>query len=273
MRLPLLAATAALAGCVPPPEYSIRRSALAPTMAPAAYLGQPMPEPLELSFGSGSLASVATPEDGTDGRAGLWVPRLDLHGGFRGRVGDGSLALLIDSGLSDGATAIAQDMPKPRRNTMGFGVGATYAFGGAGPFRVGVAIELLEYEVAWHQDTTCIAHCETATAPPSEGADSVGVMSLGVAPSYRFEGVTVFGSLTMRNHPTVDKSDVVATYLTPSTPHVDPGPWNAVVGLGVEAQLVGTLRGMLQVYMPVSADPVVYAPTVAASLAVGFGGR
>jgi hypothetical protein len=271
MRLPLPAVAVALAGCVPPPEYSIRRSALAPTMAPAAYSGQPMAQPIELSFGSGSVVSLAPPEDGSAGRAGLYVPRVDLNGGLRGRVGDGSLAVLLDTGSSDGATAIAKDIPKPRQSTTGIGVEGTYSFGGEGPFRVGVALELLGYSVAWHQDTTCIAHCDGASVPPSEGSDTVAVMSLGLAPSYRLGRVVLFGSLTVRNHPTVDKSDVVATYLVPSTPEVKPGPWNAVIGGGVAVQLVGPLRGMVQLFMPVSGDPVIYAPTAAASLALGLG--
>jgi hypothetical protein len=229
-----------------------------------------MADPLEIAVGSSSLVRAGAPSDGSGGSAGLYVPRYDVNGGLRGRIGDGSLGLFIDSGLSNDAYAVASDMLRPRTSTTGLGVDLAYAVG-PGPWRLGIAVELIEYIVSYEQTWTCVKNCDLGTAPPSDrGTESIGVASVGLTPSYRLGRWVLFGSLTVRNHPTLEKSDVVLSYGA-YPPHVESGPWNGIAGAGFQVDLAGSLRALVQAYVPFSATPVVYPPTLAAALVLGFG--
>jgi hypothetical protein len=250
-------------GCA---SYSVRRAALVPHMAPVGTTGQPMTEPLELSVGTADLLATGDPSDG-GGNAGLYIPRVDLNGGLRARIGPLALGLVYDHGANDGATAVAPDMPHPDGDTYGGGVTIAYA-AGSGPFHVGLELDLLRYSIPWKEMWTCVQDCQFGVAPTvQQGREGVGVYAVGVVPSVRTSWGAVYGGATLRNHPTIAKGDVEQIEIFAP---VESGPVNLVLSFGVEVRLAGTLRGGLLAYVPLGDDPVRYPVTLAASLTAGI---
>jgi hypothetical protein len=248
----------------------VRRAALTPNPAPAWHDGQPMDRPVELALGSASVVHTAAPtSDGGDG--GVVVPRYDVNGGVRARVTkDFDIGLLYDQGLNQGAEKTASDMPRPVGDTYGGGLSLHYS-AGDGPLRWGLEANLLVYSVPWTETWTCVKDCG-GTIPPQtftrDGRETVPVGSFSVIPSWRTGSWVLYGSMTLRNHPTIDKGDVLQIEI--DSP-VDAGPINMVVAGGAEVALGGGVKAQGQIYMPLTGDPVRYSPTVALGLIVGLG--
>ncbi len=252
------------AGCA---TYSVRRAALVPHMAPVATSGQPLETPVELALGTSNAAAAGSPGEGSSG-AGLYIPRVDVNGALRGRVGNATLGVIADFGSGDGAMAASDDMPRPEGDTWGMGVSMAYSFGGAGPFRLGVELDLLRYSIPWKETWTCVDDCEYASMPPVvSGEEGVMVAALGLVPSYRGDRWVLYGGATFRNHPTIDKGDVLNLELVEP---VEAGPLNLVLSVGLEVLVVSTVRVAVVVYQPLGDDPVAYPPTIAAQLKVGL---
>lgn len=255
-----------LVACVGCSTYSVRRAALVPHMAPVTTNGQPMAEPIELALGTSNLGSAGDPSEGANGD-GLYIPRLDVNGGLRGRIGNATIGLIADYGSGDGAMATASDMPRPEGDTWGGGVMMAYSFGD-GPLRLGAELDLMRYTIPWKESWTCVEDCEYATMPAvRSGKEEVAVIALGLVPSYRSGRWTIYGGATLRNHPTIDKGDVIQFEIHDP---VTAGPVNVVLSAGAEVTLASTVRAGLVVYQPLGEEPVAYTPTVAAQLTVGL---
>src|SRR5262249_34381211 len=107
-------------GCA---RYSVRRAALTPNPAPVTRDGQPLENAFEIGVGTSSLARVSAPKPGDDPNAGLVVPRVDLNGGIRARIGQNwDIGLLYDNGMNSGAEMTAPDMPRPDGDVFGGGL-------------------------------------------------------------------------------------------------------------------------------------------------------
>src|SRR5687767_1930507 len=68
-----------------------------------------------------------------------------------------------------------------------------------------------------------------------EGTDTVGTFAASITPSYKVDKqVTVFGGLTVRQHPTLDQKGMGTNI---DDPEVESGPGNYIVSAGVEGAL------------------------------------
>jgi len=254
-------------GCA---RYSVRRAALTPNPAPVTRDGQPLENAFEIGVGTSSLARVSAPKPGDDPNAGLVVPRVDLNGGIRARIGQNwDIGLLYDNGMNSGAEMTAPDMPRPDGDVFGGGLSVHYS-AGQGDFRLGFELDALLYSIPWTETWTCTANCTDPMSFVRSGRSSTGIVALGVIPSYRIGPWTLFGSATIRNHPTIAKGSTSAIDVDIGDP-VDVGPMNLVVAAGAEIALGGGAKLALLGYLPVSEDPVQYSPTLAASLVIGLG--
>jgi hypothetical protein len=273
MKIWLLAFAAALAGCS---TYSVRRSALAPHIAPPMRSGHGMGDAsAEAAFGASALASTARPAQGDEG-AGLHIPSVELGGALRGRLTDYlDAGLLIDYGMRQGATSTSDDQPTPKNGSvMGAGASLFLSVPTASPaLRLGVGLDLMAYSIPYVEYRTCIENCAGHPyTTVDEDRETIGVYSLSLVPSWRVGRVTLFGGGTVRNHPTIDKGSVQGEDLD-LIDDVEPGPLNLVVSAGAELELGAGVRAMGLVYQPLTADPVDYAPTFGVALTVPLGRR
>src|SRR5687768_10645970 len=107
-RAPALAALALATGCS---TYTVRKSALAPHIAPPLRSGQGMGDAAaEASVGASTLVSAGAPEEGENANAGLYIPRVEANAALRGQVRDNlDIGVLWDHGFRRGAYATSED--------------------------------------------------------------------------------------------------------------------------------------------------------------------
>jgi hypothetical protein len=156
----------------------------------------------------------------------------------------------------------------------GFHVNWSIPTGSPG-LRIGLSTEVLAWQVPYVQYDTCVQNCGVYDSSGNgytisyQGTDSVTTWALGVVPSYRTGGLTIFGGVTMRNQPTV-----LAKILTdnPGDANVSDGSVNLTLHAGIEADL-GFLRIGVVVHDTVTSAPISYGPSVAAMIAIPLGKR
>ena len=266
--VPLLFCSAACA------TYTVRKSALAPHIAPPMRSGQNlMGAAAEASVGASALARAKNPVEGPDANAGLYIPRVEVVAALRKRISeDMDLGLLYDHGFRRGAYATSEDQPEPKNgSTYGGGVTGFYSVPTGSPgLRVGIGLDLLMYSVPYVKYTTEVDGTYTRVEHDRE---SVGVYSLAIIPSFRSGRVTLFGGGTVRNHPTIDKGDIeggIDPYLSDDD-EVESGPPNFILSAGLDVELGQGIRAMAIVYQPVDKDPVDYGPTLGIGLTLPLG--
>ncbi|HTE55938.1 MAG TPA: hypothetical protein VK698_34030 [Kofleriaceae bacterium] len=275
----LLAAAAALsslAGAAGCSTYSVRKSALAPHMAPPMRSGAGLGESAaEASFGASTLVSGAPPEEGAGANAGLHIPRRELGGALRGGVTRNlDLGILWDYGLRQGAYKTNQDEPSPQNGSVwGAGFSTFYSIPSVFPgVRIGIGLDLMRYSVPYVEYRTCVEYCDAGPyTTVKHDREGINVYSLSIIPSWRSGRITLFGGGTLRNHPTVAKGEV--EYGTYDDDEVEEGPTNLVVTAGAEIELVAGVRLLGMVYQPMSEDPVRYGPTIGVALTVPLARR
>jgi hypothetical protein len=270
MRAIGLMVAVAAGGCS---VYSVRRSALAPHISPPMRSGQGLGDAAgEVSLGAAALASPIAPTEAEGANAGLYIPRVELTGALRARVSRHvDLGFLWDHGFRGGAHATSEDQPSPENGSVyGGGLSMMAAIPAADRFTIGVSADFLLYSVPYVEYSTCVENCggEPYTLVDHD-RDSIPVYSFALIPSYRVsDRVALFGGITMRNHPTIEKGDVeVGVDLDDE---VTPGSMNFIVQAGAEVKL-GSVKALAMVYQPLSADPVAYGPTFALGLSIPFG--
>lgn len=250
---------------------SVRRAALVPHAQPTLRDGQPIDSGIaEASMGLATLMSASAPSEG-DPNAGVYIPRIQANGALRFRPGNRfDIGLIYEHGFEKGSTAIAEDQPNPTGDAKGLGLsmGVSIPTGEPG-LNVGLTGDFIIYSVPYIEYSTCI-DCPTPYTNVEEFSEEVPVVSLGVIPSYRRGPWTVFGSLTMRNHPTTRRGEITTDDDDNS---VDPGPFNAIVAAGASYTTPARVKLSMLVYQPVTTDPVEYAPTLAAAITIPFGSR
>lgn len=268
--IPLLVCSAACS------TYTVRKSALAPHMAPPMRNGQNlMGAAAEASVGASALARTDAPKEGPDANAGLYIPRVEVTAALRKQISsDLDLGLLYDHGFRRGAYATSEDQPEPNNGSVyGGGVTGFYSVPTGTPgLRVGIGLDLLIYSVPYVEYRTCVDLCGSEPySRVDHDRDSIGVYSLAVIPSYSTGRVTVFGGGTVRNHPTIDKGSIEGPLEIDSDDEVKSGPPNFVLSGGIDIELGQGIRAMAIVYQPIDRDPVDYAPTLGVGLTLPLG--
>jgi hypothetical protein len=261
----------ALAACS---TYALHRAALVPRATPIPGDGQPMTTPGELSLGASNVAELVKPGVG-DPNAGVAVPGTQLRGALALRATDNlSLAAIYEHGLASTAHAVTSSQPSIDNGpVVGYGLGWTYSIRTGTPgFRVAIANEIVFWSTPWVQYSTCVDMCvgTPGSTVVDRGSSIVPAFVLGVTPSYRTGRVTIFGGLTLRNHPTiVEKVDT--NYV--DDPDVSTGPWNLIAHAGVSVELGAGVRASVLVHQDLVADPVAYGPGIGVMLAIPIGGE
>lgn len=262
-----------LSGCLAKqPAYSVRRAALVPHAMPSTSSGHPLERATEVSFGADTLAAPIGPSEG-DPEAGLHVPTHQVNAGFRVKPTEKfDVGVIYERGFNSGSRSLADDQPDvPRGDAAGYGVSMRYSGETSNDkLRVGLRLDLLSYSVPYVEYRTCISNCTMFDETEiDEGTAIVPGFAFAITPSYRTGRVTVFGGLTVGNHPTVDKAGMETGYDGGSD--VEVGPLNYVASVGADVAISDNVRASLVVYQPLSQAPVSYGPTLAAGLKIPLG--
>ncbi len=246
--------------------YSVRRAALVPHQQPLQRSGQGIGSSrIELGLGTPNLGSIGAPEEAEGANAGIVLPRHEVTGNFRARVTENfDLGLLWDHGFDEGSRKVSEDMPNPDNgDVMGYGVSAYFSAPIDPSFSLGIGADLLMYSIPYVEYSVCVDNCPGGQFTIiDEDRDTIPVISLGIIPSWKLsDRVVLFAGATLRNHPTIEKSDVETGPDLFDDEEVDMGPENLVLSAGVEVKLAAGIRGMAYVHQPAAGDPVDYGPT------------
>jgi hypothetical protein len=249
-----------------------RRAAVVPHMVPTPRSGQNIYDGRGQVYIENSIVTRAqNPQEAPEANAGLYIPRYQMGGGLRLRMGENwDLGFLFEYGFREGAIAVAQDVPPgPDHGAVGAGISVGYSIRATQRFRIGIVLDTLLYAIPYVEYLA--SNCPT----PSEctGGEKrsawIPVASLSVLPSLRVtRWLAVFTGITLRNHPTIDKH---SWETIGDDNDVEVGPVNVTLGLGAEFQVHQRVRLMIHAYWPVTRDPVIYYPVLGAQLAVSFG--
>jgi hypothetical protein len=161
-------------------------------------------------------------------------------------------------GFSADAQALAGTaLPNPGGEVWGLGLGVTGRFDEPGEaWFVDVSADMIMLSVPSHIRVTCVEPCGTVPFEDDQ-RDSVPLLSLGAVAGYRVapEVALVF-STGLRNHPTNSASFSSVE----ADANVSMGPTNWLVGVGAQFRVTPWLALSPMVQLPVTANPVRYAP-------------
>ena len=257
--------------------YNYNRSALVPRATPRMSGGHPLAGKGQLTLGASSLAHLGAPEAG-DPNAGIEIPGTQLFGSLRGQVNDTfSVGLLYENGLDAGAKPLKSTQPPVEGgNVQGYGVSTDVSIRTPDPrLRVGLGFDLMVWSVPYVEYLSCAAGQDCFPySIQNEGSDLVETFAASVTPSYRVrDGLTVFGGLTLRQHPTLRQKGVEQEPLLDDV-EIQSGPGNLLISGGVELALGdGAVLATAIAYWDVSREPARYGPGVAVLLSIPFGKR
>jgi hypothetical protein len=204
------------------------------------------------------------------------VARHNVGFAVRGRTSANfDLGLSFELGARPDAMAITNDQPDAPMSSA-FGVGMSFHY--AGPdfghgIRVGMALDLMMFQIPFFEQATCVANCEGAPAGWTEqGIHTVGLYSFSLLPSWKTGSVTLFGGVTLRNHPTNTKGQTLTLGGNDydDSDEVREGPQYYLVGGGVDIDLSGGVGLMIHIYQPTTRSPVIYGPVVGVALEFSF---
>ena len=251
--------------CLACTTMNVQQSSLvpAPTLPPMpAHEGQ-----FDVYLGSSTVTGVSRPEL-VSADSGLWIPRTQLDGALTYRpTHQFAMRALWMVGFSADAQPLAGTaLPNPGNEVWGLGLGATGRFDEPGEsWFVDVSADIVVLSVPSHIRVSCDTPPCFSTPFEDDQRDGVPLLSLGVVAGYRVvpELALVF-STGLRNHPTNDAS----FSSTESDAEVSMGPTNWLVGIGVQLRVAPWLAISPMVQMPLTANPVRYAPIL--TLGVNF---
>jgi len=261
-------------------QYKKQRAGLVPHMQPNQRSGRAIGENhSELALGTSTLSLLADPKKVEDANAGLYIPRVELSGGVRFRMNKQfDLGVLFDYGLDKGSKAIQKGQPEvDNGDVIGGGLTTQYVLQTGNPdLTVGFGLDVLLYSVPYVEYTDCFEFC--VEGDPFEGVErdreKVWVGAFGITPAWRLnDNISVFGGITMRNHPTVKRFETqnAIDEAFGDDDVVQAGPANFVTNAGIEYTFGNGVRAMLHVFQPINADPVRYGPTFGAAFAIPLG--
>jgi hypothetical protein len=252
-----------------------RRAAVVPHMVPTPRSGQPIHDGRGQVYVENSIVTRAkNPTEAPDANAGLYIPRYQMGGGARLRLGQNwDLGVLFEYGFRRGAITVADDVPPgPDHGAFGAGLSVGYSIPATRFFRIGLVLDTMLYAVPYMEylASNCAPPFDTCTGG-EKNINIVPVFSLSVLPSFRVtRWLVLFAGVTLRNHPTIAKT---SEETIGDDQDVQVGPPNVTLGAGAEFQLHRQIRFLLHAYWPVTRDPVIYYPVIGAGLSISFGKR
>ena len=255
--------------------YNYNRAALVPRATPRMHSGAPLDGRAELSVGASSVASFGDPGVG-DPNAGVEIPGTQLHGDMRVRLGDiVALGFIYENGLDKGATPLKSTQPPVEGgNVQGMGMSVDIAVPTNNPnLHIGLGLDAIVWSVPYVEYFTCAM--DESCFPyqiQNHGSDDVDTFAASFTPTYvASDQVTVFGGVTLRNHPTINQKGQEMDPLFFS-PQVESGPANLVVSGGVQVSLAeGAVLASAVAYWDSSQNIAKYTPGLGMLLSVPFG--
>ncbi len=258
--------------------YNFNRAALVPRATPRMTTGQQLTAPGQLDVGASSVTSLGKPEIGTDANAGIEVPSTQLHGALKLRTGEiAAIGFVYENGLAQGAEKLRDTQPDVKGGgVQGYGFTLDLAIPTGNPnFTVGAGIDAMLWSVPYVEYFTCAA---TESCFPfqiqTKGRDNVGQLAISITPSLKVsEDLTLFGGITMRQHPTIDAKGQEQDPLF-SEPEVESGPANFMISAGGEVALAdGALLASGMLYWNASQAPAKYKGGLGMMVSMPLGKR
>jgi len=258
-----------IAGCS---VYAQHRAALVPHATGLPTDGQPMSSIAEVSVGADNLVDLIAPTKG-DQTQGDVVPKEQLRGQAMFRIGRNfALGGVYEHAIAQNATVLSPSEPAIKDATLaGPGVQAMYSIETGEPgFRVGLATEIVFWNIPWVEYTSCIQNCVVPGYTYSDrGASVVPTLAFAIVPSYRTGPLTYFGGFTARNQPTITEKTI--TTVPDSDGDVQGGPFNITAHAGVAVELGAGVRASLMVHQTITRDPIAYGPGVGLMISLPLG--
>jgi hypothetical protein len=267
--LPLLAAVVLSAGSS---TYSTRRAALVPEIAPPMRSGAPMETIGEVSVNLPQAVSTGDPTIVDGQEPGLELPRWQVGGAGRLRLSKSfDMGLVYEQASSNDSRALAEDQPKvDGGDAYGYGLSFMGTAKMSDTMRMAFIGEFLTYSIPYVEYRTCVDLCEgQPLTEVDRGRTNIPVITIGVVPSWHQSSWTLFGGVTARNQPTIERGGIEVGN---DGSDVTGGRLNIMLNAGAEVALGDDgLKAMAMVYKSFDASPVDYAPTLAVALSFGFG--
>jgi hypothetical protein len=227
-----------------------------------------MEQQLGFELGATNLANLGEPSAGTNPAAGIAVAQHQGRATFAIAANDYfHAAFFHERAFRGNATEISPTIPPlDDRAALGYGFALAFSVPTSTPgFRIGIDTELTAWGIPYLSFTESSV---SSTPDVDRGRDVVGTAALGVTPSYRSGPWTVFGGMTVRNHPTMIE-EVTSEWVAPE-PDVQEGPFNATAAAGIGFRQ-DNVEVVADVHQTLTTDPVRYGPAVALTFKVSGG--
>ncbi len=259
------------------PVYVVQRSALVPHVAPPSRTGRPPDGVADLVAQDATFLVPIPPSANAGANAGLYVARTTVTVAIRVRVGENwDLGPRFEYAFTTGQMPVGAYHPvAPSWHTGAFGFGAGVGYSaplyGDG-VRLGVALDVMNYVIPYHEEGTCVANCEGVVGTyVADGSHNVPVASFGIYPSWSTHGVTLFGGVTLRNHPSNTAINTQPSPVSDADRQVSAGPGYWIVGMGAEVAMSRSWRARVELVQPLTRSPVDYGPALGVGLTAVLG--
>lgn len=253
----LFIAGALLAGCVTEAQ-TVQRATMTPMPVPVRGNGA-VSERVSLTIEGDTLTPTREPRLGSNEDVGLWSPRHQASADVAFKLPNWknvSLRGIYTHIFREDAKDLAT-VEIPERDGMGFGTGVTISRETENPAVViGFVGELYIYRLPYVNGSGD----HTSFTP--------GV-AIGVIPSYRAGPLMLFGGLTLRTSPNIDATGTV-TGTDRRGPSI--GDAAAVIGGGVEYEIVSGFKARVAAHVETIGSPVRYGPNVSAGVVIPLSG-
>lgn len=252
---------------------NFNRAALVPHAAPRMSTGQPLEARGQLSVGASSIVHLGDPEVGSTSNQGIEIPGTQLFGNMKARIGEhAALGFQYEHGFDAGAKKLNSSQPDvDNGDVKGYGFTLDVFIPTGDPnWKIGLGVDAMLWSCPYVSYETTTTGSITIR---DEGSDSVTAFAASITPSYKIDkGMTVFGGLTVRNHPTIQQKGMGTLLL--DDVEVESGPANYIFSAGVEVGLADNSMLLSAFgYYDASRDPAKYGPGMGVMLSVPLGRR
>lgn len=261
--LVLFGSVAAVTACT----HSVRRAALVPHQQAIGHSGA-QAQSTEITVGTPNLGATAEPRLAQNENAGIVIPRIVGQGGLRVPWGDAmTIGFHAELGLDNGSTPLSDDQPDPEGDVMGGAMSLFYTARISPKFDLGIGSQLWVYSIPYAEYDTCVDCPGGSFTNVEHDRDLITVVSVGIIPTYEVApGVSIFGGINARNHPTIEKSSIRIGPDLDIDEEVENGPLNAIGSVGADFMINDQFKVTGYLHRPIAGRPVIYGLTAGAML-------